>query len=498
MNENKNVVGKGLQWGYDVDTDGKRKELGRGASGITYRGWILDRDSADGGTLPVALKCFERVIGGDGSNSERGSKREFKRFGGLKHPHIVEYLRLFHDDHRPIIATKFIKGSSLKELIDSDEDSQSDEWRPNLIRWTYHIAGALSFLEQCNIIHRDIKPANLMVTKSNDHAILIDFGVGVQVGGGRPGVTSDHGQFVGTYAFASPEQFPERDDESFVANGVSFKSDVYSLGMTLAFSLCRSSVDLKNVPNLRGDVKGPYLDRMGDLPATLVDLIRKMTDRNPAERPDATHVRSELGSLARELFKLELREETQLAPDKGEYYRGEGEYFSPDAMPDFVAFGDGDGGEIEIATTLLSEASASAVLDSKVDASHLDSAKRTARMSFLWAMKLLDALNEQEKTKGNWIYRLPTRSEWMEAAKVGDDPFGDFSPWGGDLEDLGCELEWLSDPAPAHLNDCRFAVTVGQEGAHVVERHEQWPKGTLRLVRNSFEVATAIAFDAHS
>ena len=108
------------------------------------------------------------------------------------------------------------------------------------------VSSALTAAEKQGLVHRDLKPANLMLvyerTRTQTGAEpsrpggghphvdipvvkVIDFGVAKALAEKPDAMGLTHGGFVGTPAFASPEQFTDAR--------VDVRSDIYSLGATL-------------------------------------------------------------------------------------------------------------------------------------------------------------------------------------------------------------------------------------------------------------------------
>src|SRR5439155_13919783 len=72
-------------------------------------------------------------------------------------------------------------------------------------------ARALAAAEKCGVAHRDIKPSNIMLESDPSGAPIvkvIDYGVAKVMGPqAEPGIEQAQAGFIGTPAFASPEQF---------------------------------------------------------------------------------------------------------------------------------------------------------------------------------------------------------------------------------------------------------------------------------------------------
>ena len=81
------------------------------------------------------------------------------------------------------------------------------------------LSGALAFAHDRGVLHRDIKPSNILIDRAGEPRIA-DFGLARLLEG--PGITRD-GVFVGTPAYASPEQIR--------GESLDHRSDVYGLGL---------------------------------------------------------------------------------------------------------------------------------------------------------------------------------------------------------------------------------------------------------------------------
>lgn len=123
------------------------------------------------------------------------------------------------------------------------------------------------------LIHRDIKPSNVIVR--GERVTLIDLGI-ARVW--RPGAERDTVRF-GTPGFAPPEQYGYGQ--------TSVESDVYAIGMVLAFCL------LGKVPGQEERANG-----FAGLPAGLRPLVARAASFDPADRyPTAAAFRRDLENV---------------------------------------------------------------------------------------------------------------------------------------------------------------------------------------------------------
>jgi serine/threonine protein kinase len=123
------------------------------------------------------------------------------------------------------------------------------------------------------LIHRDIKPSNVIVR--GEDVTLIDLGI-ARVR--RPGAERDTVRF-GTPGFAPPEQYGYGQ--------TSVESDVYAIGMVLAFCL------LGKVPGQEERANG-----FAGLPAGLRPLVARAASFDPADRyPTAAAFRRDLENV---------------------------------------------------------------------------------------------------------------------------------------------------------------------------------------------------------
>jgi hypothetical protein len=120
------------------------------------------------------------------------------------------------------------------------------------------------------VIHRDIKPENIML-RGEDSVKVTDFGIARQVGGGTLTMT---GAFIGTLAYAAPEQFLGRADH---------RADIYSLGATLYDMLAGRPPFTGTLEGLLKAIREapPDLRALAGLPADVTAVIERCLAKDP-------------------------------------------------------------------------------------------------------------------------------------------------------------------------------------------------------------------------
>ena len=150
--------------------------------------------------------------------------KEARTIARLDHPGIVRIHDVFEENGTAYYVMDFIDGENLNDLV-KREGALPEERALGYIR---QVADALSYVHGHNIMHLDVKPANIIVRKSDDKAILIDFGTAKQYDSkGSQTSTTPIGLSAG---YAPIEMMKVGGVQIF-----SPETDVYSLGATLYY-----------------------------------------------------------------------------------------------------------------------------------------------------------------------------------------------------------------------------------------------------------------------
>ncbi|MCH2133107.1 MAG: tetratricopeptide repeat-containing serine/threonine protein kinase [Phycisphaerales bacterium] len=198
-------------------------ELHRGGQGTVYRA-IQERTKRT-----VALK----VMHGGASASDKSRARfarEVELIASLRHPNIVT---VFDGGDLPdggcFVAMEFIRGVPLVKA-EAFERRMDSEARSNNIRTKLkqfaQICDAVQYAHLRGIIHRDLKPGNILIDREGNPKVL-DFGVAKVLGIADTPDATMTGEFVGTFAYAAPEQV------SGGASDIDTRCDIYALGVVL-------------------------------------------------------------------------------------------------------------------------------------------------------------------------------------------------------------------------------------------------------------------------
>ena len=291
------------------------EEFQRGGQGIVYRARHLATSRI------VALKVLSGGVFAT-DRQRRRFEREIELVAGLDHPGIVTvYDSGETAAGRPYFSMQFVEGAPLDQWSARAWDAAPPQHAlRSILNLFEQICDAVSFAHQHGVIHRDLKPSNILIvegaeasrhqgTKGSAARLdasapgcldafpkVLDFGLAkpaLEEAAALPNVT-DEGAFLGTLAYASPEQM-QRDPRL-----VDVRTDVFSLGVIL-FEM------------LTGALPFPA---EGDL-SSIIHAIEHDTPPRPSSRAP----RARRSVINDELDRIALK---ALAKDKDRRYRSAG------------------------------------------------------------------------------------------------------------------------------------------------------------------------------
>ena len=263
----------------ETGADGFPIELGAGAMAITYRA----RDTVLNSF--VALKVIDRKVAQNPGARSR-FLREARAAANIRHPNVARVTYYGEQDGECFYAMELVEGETLEAHVRRDGPMPLGL----ALDVIEQAARALVAAEACGVVHRDIKPSNVMLESDPTGALrikLIDYGVAKVMG---PETQSDveqtHAGFIGTPAFASPEQFAGAGQLP-----VDTRSDIYSLGVTLWYLLTgRTPFIGRTMEEIRArqtsDLPLEQLKRL-HLPGRVIALLKSMLAADPNDRPQS-------------------------------------------------------------------------------------------------------------------------------------------------------------------------------------------------------------------
>lgn len=195
-----------------------KKLLGSGAMGSVY----LAEDPRIKRKLAIKVVRLAAIRSeADRQDFLMRFQREAEVSGLLNDPGIVTIYDVGDSDVGPFMAMEYVPGRPLDALIKSGESQKMDLGAK--LSLAAGIASALDHAHAHGIIHRDVKPGNVMLTEDG-RPKLMDFGIAKR----EDANLTQTGTFLGTPAYASPEQIRE--------GKTTLRSDIFSFGV-LVFEL---------------------------------------------------------------------------------------------------------------------------------------------------------------------------------------------------------------------------------------------------------------------
>jgi len=305
------AVEGGTRFGvYEIDchADGSLCELGRGAMGVTYRATDTSLQRK------VALKIIKTDIAERNADARERFVREARAAAAFRHEHIatVYQFGMRLETGQYFYAMELIEGETLDERVRRAGPLDSR----TTIGIAQQVTSALAAAEKHGLVHRDLKPANLMLVNADEPEVMksdqarskrskirvlrksgipvikiIDFGLAKAFHTATDPKSLTHDRFVGTPAFASPEQFEH--------SALDVRSDIYSLGETLWFALTGKTPFAGRTPSeIHRAQKSTVLPieqlKAAHVPSRVRSLLESMLGFEPASRPGTRELAARL------------------------------------------------------------------------------------------------------------------------------------------------------------------------------------------------------------
>ena len=225
--------------------------------------------------------------------AEERFAHEFRVLSMLDHPGVVAVIRFgCADDGLPWFTMPLIEGDAAQTYVRARGRPGSRRRTAAAIRVGISLCESLAHIHSRGVVHRDVKSANVLVHPGG-RVCLIDFGTARDTRDRHD--SAQLGEFVGTYAYASPEQLGGAE--------VDGRSDLYALGVLL-YRLVTGRRPFEGEDPHRlarqhlHDVPVRVDELVGGVPVELGELIARLLAKRPDDRPaGAAEVRDALRAL---------------------------------------------------------------------------------------------------------------------------------------------------------------------------------------------------------
>ena len=294
----RDTLESGVRFGaYEIDchADGSLYELGRGAMGVTYRATDTSLQRK------VALKIIKTDIAQSSADARERFMREARAAAAIRHENVatIHQFGMRLETGQYFYAMELIEGETLEQRVRraGPLDARAT------VAIAQQVTSALAAAEKRGLVHRDLKPANLMLLNADDVEVvgasrhapptvkIIDFGLAKAIHTQTDPKSLTHDRFVGTPAFASPEQFEH--------SALDVRSDIYSLGATLWFALTgKTPFSGRTMEEIHRTQKSNALPieqlKAAHVPSRLRSLLESMLAFEPAARPGIHYLAAQL------------------------------------------------------------------------------------------------------------------------------------------------------------------------------------------------------------
>jgi serine/threonine-protein kinase len=248
------------------------EQVGAGGMAVVFRA----RDGVLGRL--AALKILSPALAADQEFRAR-FLRESRAVASVEEPHIIPVYGAGEVDGVLYIATKFVPGGDLADVLER-AGGALDPGRA--VTFIEQVASALDAAHAAGLVHRDVKPGNVLVDVvpgRGEHAYLSDFGLSKRATAAS-GLTAA-GTFLGTPDYCAPEQI-----KGLPVDG---RCDQYSLAC-MAFALLTGNLPFRRQESMAtlfahlNDPVPPLSRYRGDLPSATDAVLARGLAKEPQDR----------------------------------------------------------------------------------------------------------------------------------------------------------------------------------------------------------------------
>ncbi len=273
-------------------------QLGKGGMGEVFhaRDARLNRD--------VALKFMNAKFAST-PDSRRRFVEEARSMAAVHHDNVATIFEVGIHRKMPFFAMELLKGKPLNVLL---KEKQRFDYR-EVLQIAKEVCRGLAAAHRNGIVHRDIKPGNIWIEEPSGRAKILDFGLAIA------NVNPDgspRGSAVGSPGYLAPEQ--ARNDP------VDDRTDLYSLGVVL-YQMCSGRLPIRGetvtaqmIANICL-IPRPLKERSPETPTPVCELIDRLLDKEPRNRPRSAEALEQLVDEVAEQCEAESNIALQIVTD---------------------------------------------------------------------------------------------------------------------------------------------------------------------------------------
>jgi len=244
------------------------QEIHSGVKSLVYRGYReRDQQPAIVKLLKSEYPTLEEVT---------RLRNEYKIAQPLDCPSITKVYSLENYRNSFALILEDFGGSSLDQLLTNQTFPLTEVLRIAIV-----LIDALDYLHRHSIIHKDIKPGNIIINSTTGEVKLTDFSISSRLQQENQSV-SNPSELAGTLAYLSPEQTGRMN------RSVDYRSDYYSLGMTLyqmlAGQLPFVTEDPMELIHCHLAKQPLPLCEIREVPQVISDIVMKLLAKTAEER----------------------------------------------------------------------------------------------------------------------------------------------------------------------------------------------------------------------
>ncbi|KZS17816.1 putative Serine/threonine-protein kinase 33 [Daphnia magna] len=252
------------------------KPLGEGSYGRVYECYYTNKD---GIRFPAACKIFKTKAG-----KKNSFDREIATLSHLNHLFIIKYLDVVEMDDKKYMVMELCEGS-LKEYVEGKlEQIPQNSLDDKII--ISQLALGLAYIHRKGIVHKDLTLENILLKRPSpeSHVVLAKIADFVLARELRPDASEfSVTKHLGTETYMAPELL-KAPKHAYPAN---FATDIYAFGIIIARIALKGDHPFTSDRHYRFAcmAEGLVPPKLQHLSWDLIDLIVKLTDKDPAKRP---------------------------------------------------------------------------------------------------------------------------------------------------------------------------------------------------------------------